>query len=507
MLGVFDLDDIVLMLSKREALGFTLLVVFLILPIALSRFPHNGDPEKTPPLIALQKRIGLEQLNSGLFFIAVVMWVLIFASLFFGLLSTIWLVISNETPTTSDEVWDWRFTLAGMAALTATLGAVVALPATLVRLTYARRQTDTAIQALFNDKIDAAVSDLHAQRKITKWDDEEKTTGWEDDVTRRNGAIDRLLGLASEEPNAAPRIARMLSIYVKELSRELPAKAPPETDDPITLREWAGKLRFARSDMQNAVQVLGKLRAESRQDLDQGEIDLSETNLQGFEMSSLNFEKVSFNQANLQGANLGFAQLRNARFIDAGLQGASLIVAKLHGANLFNAKLQGADIQGAELQKADLQDAKLQGAGFRGAYLRRADLRGAKLHRADLRGVELQGADLREAVLQGVDFQAAKFDIATKFAAAVVSYAAVRLVDFDKTTITEEQLKVMYGDASVGLSDGIGPRDLKWPKHWSKKELSYDDFLTGWRAFQTKNGYDPKAPHKTPSGPSRYIQA
>ena len=316
------------MLSDRGVLGFTLLAAFVIAPIALSRFPHNGHPEKTPSLIALQKRVGLEQLNSGLFFIASVMWLLVFTSLFVGLLATIWLVISTKTPTSSDVIWDWRFTSICLAALTATLGAVVALPFTLVRLTYVRRQTETATQALFNDKINAAVTDLHAQRQITKWDEGGKAqNGWDDDITRRNGAIDRLLGLAKEEPESAPHVARMLSVYVKELSREYPAKKLPQANDPSAIKEWARKLTFARSDMQNAVQVLGKLRKESGQPLDGGEIDLSETNLQGFDLSSLNFENVSFKAAQLQGADLEQAHfdaettLRGARFSYAGLRG------------------------------------------------------------------------------------------------------------------------------------------------------------------------------------------
>ena len=294
------------MLSDRGVLGFTLLAAFVIAPIALSRFPHNGHPEKTPSLIALQKRVGLEQLNSGLFFIASVMWLLAFTSLFVGLLATIWLVISTKTPTSSDVIWDWRFTSICLAALTATLGAVVALPFTLVRLTYVRRQTETATQALFNDKINAAVTDLHAQRQITKWDEGGKAqNGWDDDITRRNGAIDRLLGLAKEEPESAPRVARILSVYVKELSREYPAKKLPQANDPSAIKEWARKLTFARSDMQNAVQVLGKLRKESGQPLDGGEIDLSETNLQGFDLSSLNFENMSSRRLSCRGQTSG----------------------------------------------------------------------------------------------------------------------------------------------------------------------------------------------------------
>ena len=433
------------MLSGRDILGLTLLVVFLILPIALSRFPHNGDPEKTPTLIALQKRVGREQLNSGLFFIASVMWLLVFASLFVGLLATIWLVISTKTPTSSDGIWDWRFTLVGLAALTATMGAVVALPFTLVRLTYVRRQTDTATQALFNDKIDTAVSDLYAQRQITKWEQADKPTGWQDDVTRRNGAIDRLLGLAKEEPESAPRIARILSVYVKELSRENKAQTTPEDAEPIDLREWAQGLSVARSDMQNAVQVLGKLRKESGMPLEDGEIDLSETNLQGFDLKSLNFEKVSFR------------------------------LAKLQGASLTDTQLQGANLSGARLQGADLWDAQLQGAV--------------------LKVPELQGADLEHAQLQGADLEQADFDAETTLSGARFSYAGLSGVDFSKTSITQEQLESAFGDASVTLPDGKGPNDPEWPEHWSKEKLDYNDFQTQWRAFQKAGGFDPDNPN------------
>lgn len=182
--------------------------------------------------------------------------------LFLGLVAQIWEVISSTFPT-ADTNFEWRFAMVRLTALTATFGAVIAFPFTIVRLALNRQDADTATQALFDDKIDTAVSGLHAQRQITKWDEPERPTGWEDDVTRRNGAIDRLLGLAKEEPESAPRIARMLSVYVKELSREYPAKTPQQTDDLNPHREWAHNLSFNRSDMQNAVQVLRKLRAET----------------------------------------------------------------------------------------------------------------------------------------------------------------------------------------------------------------------------------------------------
>jgi hypothetical protein len=334
------------------------------------------------------------------------------------------------------------------------MGAVVALPFTLIRLTHSRRQTQTAKEALFNNKIDAAVSDLHAQRQVTRWTGDDANNGWEDDVTRRNGAIDRLEGLAGEDPNTAPRIARMLSVYVRELSREMPAIVPPETEDVRKLHIWALDLKPARSDMQNAVQVLGRLKAVSGLQLDDGEIDLTNANLQGHDLTDL---------------DLGMAKLKNVN-----LQAADLTEAKLKGTDLTNANLQCADLCGANLQETNLCFAKLQGANVFGA--------------------KLQGTLFIRAQLQGADLRLAELEKSTAFNGAIFSGAAVSETDFTNSNITQSQLGQLFGDATVTLPEGHGPEHKDWPKHWSKDVLDYIDFSTQWRAFQAKIGYDPDAP-------------
>jgi hypothetical protein len=369
-----------------------ILGIFLGAVVVFAAMPKGED--NTATLIKLQNDLGLGMLPSPLFVGVTLLWTTLAGLLLFGLLTQIWEVISSINPTSKETILNWRLALVKLTALTATFGAVIAFPFTIVRLALTREQTDTATEELFNDKIDAAVSDLHAQRQITKWDEKVAQNGWEDDVTRRNGAIDRLLGLASEEPKAAPRIARMLSVYVKELSREYPAKTPPQTDDPKLLKAWAQKLKFARSDMQNAVQVLGQLRKESGHTLDNGEIDLTGTNLQGFDLRILDFNNVSFRNAQLQGADLFSAQ----------------------------------------------------------------------------------------------------FDPATTLSSARFSCAALRLVDFSETTITQDQLDSAFGDATVTLPGGKGTNDAEWPDHWSKEELGIIEFDIQWRAFQADNGFDPNNP-------------
>ena len=61
-----------------------------------------------------------------------------------------------------------------------------------------------------------ATADLSARRQITI----NKSDVWQDDLLKRNAAIDTLEGLARENPGATGRITRMLSVYVREMTRE-----------------------------------------------------------------------------------------------------------------------------------------------------------------------------------------------------------------------------------------------------------------------------------------------
>jgi hypothetical protein len=446
----------------------------------------DKNPDKTHAITRLQSRMGLHEIHRSIFVLAMLLWGAVFGTLFLGLLAVLWELILSALPDPENarDVWSWRFSMVKLTALTATVGAVVALPFTLVRLTLTRRQTETNVEALFNNKIDAAVSDLHAQRQVTRWTRDDASNGWEDDVTRRNGAINRLEGLAGEDPNAAPRIARMLSVYVRELSREFHAEVAPETNDVEAIKEWTKSLEPARSDMQNAAQVLGRLKSVSGLALEDGEIDLRGANLQGCDLSGLNFNKALFGGAKLQGANLSNAELQEANLGNAKLQGAKLFIAKLQGADLSDAKLLGADLRLTKLQSTILEDAEMEGADLRSAQLIGAYLKDTKMYAANLRSAKLHGA-----YLEGVEF-----DEATALKTADFLGAQVKGINFTNISISQTQLETMFGDASVILPSGRGPDDESWPEHWSKEELDWNDFHTQWDAHQAKIGYDPDNP-------------
>ena len=462
------------------------------------------------PLENLQKLLRLGSLNPGLFFLLLLTWGALFALLTLGLAWVVWSTITTPVPETSEATWDFRFALAKLAALTAVLGAVVTLPLTLLRLGLNQRQTDTAVEALFNDKINAASADLSARRTVTRRVREVRYDSngtshtvqeirgeafelpgnaksvahgpWEfkneeeDDLVTRAAAIDRLEGLARERPGETPRIARMLGIYIRELSREFPARdharhkwlrlTEPEDDsqpmsesdalyhlglhpDAVTLdalRNWARGLTPIRPDMEKAAQTLGRLKEIDGVDPDEIEIDLRGANLQGFDLRGLRFDKALLQHARMEGADLS----------GAWMEGADLFEARMQGADLFRARMQG------------------------------ANLRWARMEGADLTGARMEGAYLIEARMEGANLTGARFDAKTAFTPATLRGAGVKAVDFADLLKIADYLDQIYGDASVTLPEGVDP-----PAHWDKEDLGYLGFLKNWHAWQRSIGYTP----------------
>lgn len=230
------------------------------------------------------------------------------------------------------------------------LAAFFGAPFLVWRTWVAARQTNLQDEALFNDKINAA-TDLAARRQVTRVVEQDQKevvlTEWEDDLVTRAAAIDRLEGLAleaMERQDYAPaqRIARMLSIYVQELSRAYP---PLDPDDEAQLgghEVWEEPVFPARPDMERAAQSLGRINPQDetiRAAFGRGNIDLRRCNLQGFDLRGLNLQGANLEMAHLQGANLGRAQLQGAV-----LGGAQMS----ESTNLGDATLRGASLRSVD---------------------------------------------------------------------------------------------------------------------------------------------------------------
>ncbi|WP_341862464.1 pentapeptide repeat-containing protein [Gymnodinialimonas sp. 57CJ19] len=442
-------------------------LIALGVSLAIATRPDTPPGPTDSPWQRFLTRNGLGQFPPAAALFAGAFWLILALTLAGGILTTIFTVPSAFSALTDDpDDTTLRWTLLTLTAMTGALGAVVAFPFTLIRIGQTKRQTDLQDEALFNDKINAAATDLAARRTVTRVIGRGAKTQVlseeEDDLVTRAAAIDRLEGLALERADVAPRIARMLSIYVQELSRDpaRAAKPTPAFEGRAQMQEWARALRpIQRTDMERAVQSLGRINPkddDAREAFDPKNIDLRRCNLQGFDLRGLNFQGIQLGEAQMQGANL----------IEAKMQGAYLFGAKMQEANLFGAKMQGANLFGAEMQGADLREAKMQGA----------DLREAKMQEAYLFGAEMQGANLFGAEMQGANLFGAEMDSSTDLTGASLWGVAVRSVD--DTTLA--QLRPHW-DAIINFAETL-PEDA--PAHWVQTDdFDYNTFLTQWRAF------------------------
>lgn len=130
------------------------------------------------------------------------------------------------------------------------------------------------------------------------------------------------------------------------------------------------------------------------------------------------------------------------------------------------------------------------------ALERVAEVRGSTVgYRLDLRDTCVQGVDISEldfdhalfdkAQMRGADLIGAQMDEKTSLSAATLRGAALREVDFTTVSFSQDQVDEIFGDGSVKLPDVLVRPD------WPPEVLEYDDFITQWRAWQKKIGYDP----------------
>lgn len=113
----------------------------------------HAKEEVRAPIEKLFAQLGMDALPLFASLVLAILWSLIFLLLLAGLFGLIWDVLLQAPPMrdNAEGVWDWRFRLVQLTALTTVLGAVVILPVTLQRLRLSKEQAETATAALFND--------------------------------------------------------------------------------------------------------------------------------------------------------------------------------------------------------------------------------------------------------------------------------------------------------------------------------------------------------------------
>ena len=468
--------------------------LLLALLLAFGALPR--DTHHIAPLERFQARLNLEQINPGLFLVGLLVWGLIFGLLFAGLLGLIWDMLWSTLPGDSPALSDWRFTLAKLTATTAVLAAVVAFPVTLIRLGLTRKQTDTAQEALFNDKINAASTELHAIKHT--WNEKLEQNIHTPDILRRSTAVARLRTIVEEHPASARSVSNLLSTYVRERSREALA---------LKREKFVGDRRYvtpldhdfpSNGDLLSAVRALGQLRKIKGVETPSTVVDLREANLQGLDLSffqTLNsdYSGANFHKANMQAINLASSDLDGAFFREADLEGAFLHNASLKKSNFFSASLQH-----AQLSDANLSFAIFENTDFRNASLFSADMQNCSIVASDLRDCSFREARLQGALLNGkyANLTSNKMALTTRFNGAQLRGASLRLMNlqFEKQNqvthpFSQEQIDQLFFDASVALPDFF-----KRPEHLPTIVLTDEDFETQWRAWQKSIGFDPEDP-------------
>ena len=270
------------------------------------------------------------------------------------------------------------------------------------------RLVDLNDAKLFNDKLAATVESLYARRQITRIEGNEENrsvlTEWEDDVLKRSAAIDRLESLVIERPVEAVRVASMLSIYARELSRQQASashirlellklvypdddsmpleweealhelKAHPDSVELDEFKRWAENLIPWRADVEKAVQVLGRLNMHLADTSDNLKIDLRKTNLQGFDLSGLNFAGADFSKCIAHGVDFSKSNLSGASFEEAEIGGAIFKYSACEEASFRFTKADGVVFLGAKLDNSKLDYTKIEGADFKLSHINGAEI-------------------------------------------------------------------------------------------------------------------------------------
>jgi len=480
--------SVTLPLTER---GLGVLLVMLLLVtltgmvwLALSQM--EGKPKRAPAFLTL----------ISFTYVFVPIWLFLFA----GTLWSIWWAFNGEPFALTASGSGGLFGLGAIVA--ALLGAPFVVWGAIVK----QRTLDLQDAAHFNDKITSAAQGLAARHQVTRvvgrGERMRVLTEWHDDLVSRANAIGRLEALASERPESAAKIARMLSIYVRELSREHPAQVPPNETTPDQFRRWAWKLKPVRTDMELAAQSIGRLQNIKGHTIQPGDIDLRRANLQGFNLERSDFSGAMLREARLDGAFfagrvdgvLKGASFRNANLLDTGFIGAHASDSQFQGANL-GADFTAAILDGSTFEFFESDDKSNISTSFHGRY---AKFTGAQVLNATFAfcgnptvtmrwviGADFTGASMSGSLFDGYNHFYSqnwpeKFHCGDKREKGL----AFRNCQLMENIQTRCALDLCFGDGSVTLADGAGPESTSWPSGWPKGKLSDAEYarkLQEWR--------------------------
>jgi uncharacterized protein YjbI with pentapeptide repeats len=199
-----------------------------------------------------------------------------------------------------------------------------------------------------------------------------------------------------------------------------------------------------RADIQAILTVIGRRSRSFGRGEDQ-QLNLSGTDLRGYDFGEAHLQGAVFNFAHLDLANLHTTNLQRASFVGSWLDAASLLNADLGAASFKNAHLNNTIFDGANLADANFLRARLQGATFGATNLARSTFIGAQIQDVDFTGANLERANLFRLNLSGVDFSLAN-----------LRGAILRNADMSEAIgVTREQIELAHTNSHTKLPRGL----------------------------------------------------
>lgn len=208
-----------------------------------------------------------------------------------------------------------RWLLASLAALTAVTSAAVALPFTILKTIYNRRQTEVAEQSHLTDQINKAIENLGATRQVGD--------RLEPNIEVRMGGLLALEKIAQTYPAEHIRIIDIICAYLVENSQSF-VKSNVEMDE-----HGVPTAKFpieARQDLKTVLRILS-VRTPDQISMEKErphQIDLRELDLRGLRIEGVSFLECDLTRARFCGAVLRGTDFRDCSLIDCNFDFCSL---------------------------------------------------------------------------------------------------------------------------------------------------------------------------------------
>ena len=206
------------------------------------------------------------------------------------------LLLINHLGTVGTDTDHLRQIILAIPVLVAALAALIALPVTLIRLHYTRRQTLAEEEGLITDRINAAILGLGAEKTVKVTEECQVIERTEPNIEVRIGAILALERIAQKNLDVHVQIMEMIIAYVNANAKSEKSSYQYQF------------IATPRQDVQIAFDMIGR-RTEDQCDLEiklEKSFKINDAYLVGLNLENHNCENLEFHRCDLSEAGFPF---------------------------------------------------------------------------------------------------------------------------------------------------------------------------------------------------------